>query len=655
MPSWNKSIVAALAWMLLILPLSLTAAEPVIVPGDEGHARSSAENEPTLTPEQLEWSRDTSAAINAQLDATVPLPDGVESFSRAWHDSVTQLQIRNRERAEDAKARLEASGNTERVDLFENPLFGSVSASAQIIHNTNFMRGSGYAAPPTRHRILAASGPNHLEGANRRLKDITDKLSNVSCGNFDWVVQLKGKFNKEALTNYVTQLSESALAAAPMALLATWSPTLYEIVKWLRMFAGAELDADAQNCHVMMDAMTDVGNRMVRGAGWPECMKRQSEAGMLYPEANRFCQGGQSSPFDGLENRLGNINSLGLDRSSVNVTELAAQGYLNNTNTANSAVILEQNQALLNDAIAKAALVPDPGPEPTPSGTPAHEAWAIAKKRHSDAQTLVITAQAKVTGSEASLASHGNVWQALQYGIAKNAQDLVGGIRVSWRGDIDVPTLRKRAIQIHIEMNAFKVMTELRDYLRQHARIVVGRYSGSIAYTNAHLQTSYEAVGIYLTDTMLLPGRGVHATTFATIDRMAWMVVMRDAATSIEAALLEQTYFNELHITHCSTYEVASFLLASWNDGKESLKKQMIDVAIHSQNPDIGRLAEAIEKRFAAIDAIYQEVVTEARERVLETLPLVNAYRLPQIGAARIGGGQYRYAIDPLQSSYYTP
>jgi len=623
--------------------------QPTITPSDDAHRDSASQQEPEMSPESLQRSQDLDAEITTALENSFPAAS-MDSYSDAWKNAVEKLKVANTAKVEESISNWRNSGTMVPVSLSEIPLFGNVSITSQIQHNTNFMQGLRYAAPPSRHRIISATGPNHLEGANRRLKDITDKLSSVSCGNFDWVVQLKGKFNKEALTNYVTGLSESALAAAPMALLATWSPTLYEIVKWLRMFAGTEVDADAQSCAVMEGAMSDVGNRMVRGAGWPECMKQASAGGMAYNEANKACQGGEASPFDGLENRLGNIKGLGLDGASANLTDMAANNVLERENYDR-----EVTRQVVGQSLTKAQSDLDAIPNPGPAPNPVTDAWKLANEKYTSALKVRDVAQQSFTLAAADTASNSSVWNALQYGLAKNARDLVGSIRVTGRADIDFPGLKKETFKLHFQTQTILLMGELREYLKQHARVVVSRFNGSTAYSESQLQLSYHAVGVYLAETMLLPGRSPNATTYATMDRMAWMVAMADVSSPIERLVLEERYRNEEHLVNCSRYEVTKFLWEAWKDGKDDLAKNIEDIIVRSQNPELVTLRSAIEKRFEEIDAIYSEAVTQARAQVLETLPLVNSYKLQHIPSRRLGGGQPIYAPETAEPSYYNP
>ena len=106
---------------------------------------------------------------------------------------------------------------------------------------------------------IISEDKNLLADLDKRMNKITNKLnhSKFACGDFDWIAQLAFDFNKAALEKYVSNLAESALAAAPMALIANISPTLYEIVKWLRANAGMDLNAEKVSCHQMEGALTN--------------------------------------------------------------------------------------------------------------------------------------------------------------------------------------------------------------------------------------------------------------------------------------------------------------------------------------------------------------------------------------------------------------
>jgi hypothetical protein len=495
---------------------------------------------------------------------------------------------------------------------------------------------------------------NLLEEANKKLKETSAKLSRFSCGNFDWLAQLKGKFNKEALMNYVTDLSESALAAAPMALLATWSPTLYEIVKWLRMFAEGELDLQAASCQRMEAAMADIGQRTTRGAGYPECMKAHKD--IDYTKANKICNpGGADSAFDGLEDSMGKLKGLTMPAQRYDVVAEGSKSYMDSTTTGSTAMSVNNANAAL--AAAQAQLDANPLP-PTPA--PTDEAGFADYMDKLDAHNSAQKAYDAALASQQRLANSPDqsLWNTMQYGIAKNAASLFGKISISGHGDLDLGTQSKYKIMIFVNYNGYKHQNELKPYLEQHWKIISDHMAGNNVYSSTDLRQSYEAVMIYAMATMGLKGKNPDEfCDESTIDKVACLLYISqhfDGDVEVGASF-ENQYQIGAFLRNLSCYEVAHFCREKWEKEKPKLLASIKSRITGGQNPQMNNVAKAVDDNARMLDDAYKELEAEWREKLLPTLATVNSFVYKFDYHRQAGRGQKVYKADTDTTQFYTP
>jgi hypothetical protein len=436
----------------------------------------------------------------------------------------------------------EAFGGTNESDAASQVWSGGGwGLHASVRRNANFS--------PMRHfpsqqslAIIEATG-NQLSGYNEKLQKVSDRLerSKFACGNFDWVAQLGAKFNKEALEKYVDSLSESALAAAPMAFLANWSPTLYEIVKWLRAFAGADLNAEKVTCENMEQALTNVGQRMIRGPGFPKCIEANKH---LSPhEAYRICGGGRAGIFDGVENSLGKIMSLQGGVEKINVTSVL--GDMMRTPRDTTVDLSSETNAVAkaeDDLIEKQAdldAAPNPGPAPNVAeDSDVAKNYRLALMAHEEAKKALAKANDTLGEKrhDLNVASRTDVgfWNQLGNAVADNLPNIIGNIDISAKAGVHIG-----------RQNILDMMLRYRRFGYAHARefwAALVAHGGEITATNpdpTRISEGYTAIGGFCWETMQTPwntagARGGsrvwtpkatldYSFSYETLDKMAFL------------------------------------------------------------------------------------------------------------------------------------
>jgi hypothetical protein len=602
------------------------------------------------------YVNDATEAINDTL--TGKYPGNIDPLSADWND------IRKRREADRTKEIEEMMKAYERVQngysvtkLGEVPILGTVSVESRVVQQKRSYSADVFGVPGPSFKVIEASG-NLLEDANKKLKNLSNKLSKHACGNFDWLAQLKAKFRKEALEQYVDSLANSALAAAPMALLATWSPTLYEIVKWLRMFAASDLEMQASNCQRMEAAMADIGNRMSRGAGYPECMKQHKD--INYTEANKTCNGG-SSAFDGLENWMGQLKSLGTTNDTIDV--VAEAGRYGSEN------VVAQKSALYNQAIkdrdkaqANFDATPVPGTQP-PVTDPGYTAWKRSSDRYLRAKTELDEANETVENLESpSILSNSDkfsVWDTLQYAVAKNAGDLFGSIKITGRFDLDIGRQDKLFFKLCVDHNGYKLQLDLETALQQHFDIIASQFNGSGFYTQDDLFQSYKALMILCYESMQLRDSSKPGVYFdeSTIDKMAFLFVMyKDLPSSADIrTVIENRYRINAHLRNVTCYEIAAYGKSEWVKERQKWLDQIKQYLLGSQNPQMPHIMKIMEERAKEIDGFWEELAGQWKARVIETLPYVNSFHYRHKGGRQFGAAPPVYAAPSDLPAVYLP
>lgn len=464
----------------------------------------------------------------------------------------------------------EWNGGDEAGVVAGSPIDGGFLLKSQYQRNVRNFNDTRYLGSAGSFELMD-SNQNILEDENRRLNKIANKISRskFACGQFDWVVQLRGKFNKAALTKYVDKLAESALAAAPMALLANLSPTLYEIVKWLRMTASMELDADKITCQQMEQSFTDIGRRTMRGDGYADCIKANQNLGVS--EAHRICNQDQS-PFDGVENASGKIVGFQGNTDNMNLTQFIGDRISTGQPTPVTASLQDRNAANSNLAAAQSALAaaPDPG-DADPSwadGSTEKTAWQEAKNKHESAQINYDRAVKGVQGTYASDNDTG-VWSRLRNSLADNLGGIIGNIDLGLKANIQLGNQDQYKLILAYKHQAFLLAQSLADQLVQHFDIINANsrdpdtikqsYYHCMAYMFATSQAPWQKEKAFQVHDHL--NTDVYFS-YSTIDKMAvlWAMNRRGEPDSLARTTWAVKYQVVECINQVTLYEVYNYL-----------------------------------------------------------------------------------------------
>jgi hypothetical protein len=491
------------------------------------------------------------------------------------------------------------------------------------------MRDSRFLGTHNMLDIIEAND-NILDDANSRLHKIANKLekSKFACGHFDWLAQLKGKFNVEALKKYTNSLADSALAAAPMALLANLSPTLYEIVKWLRTAATMELKSEEQKCEQLEAAFTDVGRRMVRGDGCAACMKANRNGSIS--DAHRLCNGGDSSPFDGIENAAGYISGLNAQVPNINLTQMIADKM--RPESTPEAVRATENLAAANKSLTKwtieLAASPDPGPKPNfPDGSSEMIAWKNADFKHQTAKKNKEEATKNVQIATTQLDANGadlGIWAQLSSAVADNLGNIIGDIDLNFRSDLQFGRQRQYQLLLKYKHQAYKHSLEFVGQLETHYLIISAAVPDRVAlkesYTRLQAFTfaTFKAPWLDLTPSYYLDDKTTTLDVrfgYDTLDKLAvlWTRYKNGSADSLARTLWADAYRPIEAINAISTYELYDHLLFRAEKDKDTVLQEVL-------NTVKGHAADRIYK---AVTKSMDEYISLLTRKRLEQIPIL--------------------------------
>lgn len=643
--------------LLLILVLGAGLLVGVETPDPAG---PNGEATPMAPPATTELSTEDQAMVQRIQDdlaseMQAAFPTAGDPSDQTFEELLKRYQAHSLSEQQAERA-LENSyfGRTGYQPIGSIPFLGIGSVDMAMTQHKPTIRADRLPGPSTHHQIMSATD-NVLDNVNRKLKSTAAKLSKYACGQFDWVAQLKGKFNAEALKNYVTDLSQSAIAAAPMALLATWSPTLYEIVKWLRMFAGMEVDANAASCQVMEAAMIPASQRMLRGPAYADCMRQYRNVDLAI--ANKNCASSGPSPFDGVEGATGEIRGLQTENDSVDLVDEMSSFVMSDS--------MEQREQALAAADANVrqceeeVKLTEPGPRPT---DPAElDAWTKRDTLHRQAERRLEEAK-RSQAAQISAGPGTNTFDNLRYAIGSNMRGLLGNLTIRADASVQIGNQPQIALRLRLRHSAYKLSQELTSALREHFGILVGGFTG-MSYSTDDLNKSYwnlEKLCHYAMSERWIDSGSNSVQPFdaSTLDKMAFLIAITDsikAGGSDQGAYYENTYRILEHINNVTHYEVYRFSRLEWEDNKDRFRQKADEYLVGSNN-SFANLRQVMDEKFKAWDEFFAKGEEEWRARVRETLPYVNGFKIPVRGLYRYGRGLYNYGkqtatVPPL----YTP
>jgi predicted phosphatase len=577
-----RYVSACLFYLALSLPLS--AADPI---------------QTTTTP--IDPYSGMSAAAIAQMEAMIALVSTEHNVIFPGGDVNTDLykQVQAKRTAENLEwleKYRQFSGRDPNNEAAAIDLGGGFRVTASSVLSPRHFGDSRFLGGNEVLGILT-SNQNILEDENRRLNKITNRIkqSKFACGHYDWIVQLKTKFNSDALKTYTDSLVDSAIAAAPMAFIANISPTLYEIIKWLRMNANLDLNTEKMKCEDLERAFTDAGRRMTRGDGYAACM--QANTGLGISDAHRVCNSGQESPFDGIENLAGNIQGLNANAQNISITDYFADSMRPavGTNTASkmAAATAHMNAVAANLAQANARLAanPDPGTQPNaPNGSAAMEAWTKAKRLHEEAKASVATYSTDMSEASAAVSAASTdvgIWGNLRSSLADNLGNIIGNIDLSLKANLQFGRQRQYQLILKYKHQAYLHSLELCTQLETHFSLI----SANTRDQN-NISESYKYLQAYCFGSMQNPWRLMNPVYqidsnhnsltvrfgYDTLDKLSclWTLYKNGSADSMARTVWADKFRTIEAINAISTYELYDFLLIHAERDKDTLLQEVV-------------------------------------------------------------------------------
>ena len=526
-----------------------------------------------LTPAQVTAAKAAFDKIQTKMDIIFPTGDPNGDL---WKQVNAQRVRENTEYFE----RLNSWSGDQSTVVAGNPVDGGFLLTGQTISSPRHFRESRILDGGPTVAIIEANG-NILADQDRRLNNIANKLSKskFACGQFDWALQLRANFNKAALTKFVDNLGESALAAAPMALLANISPTLYEIVKFMRGVASMDLNKSELKCQQLEAAFTDVGRRTIRGDGYAECIKANTGVGVS--EAHRICTQ-EDSPFDGVESAAGGIKGFVGDSEPVSMTQMLGNKMQSQDKTVLAADAEARKRLDADVAKAAAGRRPNPGPaDPTwTDGDPAKVAWTKAETEYKDGERAYAEAvDAHTQGYKTE--SDPGVWGRLQNSLADNLGSIIGNIDIGMKANIKVGQQDQYRLSLLYRFQAFKLAEDFGKQLEAHYQVIrqsprnTDDVKASYAYLLGYSFATAQAPWLTIDDFAISENHHSHQVRFgfSTLDKLAvlWTKSRQGTDTSVARTIWETEFRTTEAVNLITEFEVYDYLLMHAKRDKSKL------------------------------------------------------------------------------------
>lgn len=130
--------------------------------------------------------------------------------------------------------------------------------------------------------------------AQNAADEIEEALNKVlgrgGCKGVAIPVEFQLLFNREVLKDFIKNLGDGIIAAAPMALLTALSPELANIIQHLRAVAGIALQIAKGDCSMIQGMLTNALEKVFNGKEFDECMEMANNSGLTREEALASCQ-----------------------------------------------------------------------------------------------------------------------------------------------------------------------------------------------------------------------------------------------------------------------------------------------------------------------------------------------------------------------------
>ncbi len=534
-------------WLIVVLLLAHSSWAQ-IVPGAEPEPEPDpvladpAETLPTVETSPLSQVQLTPAEQDAMDAATQTILDEIDARLGAldadhMYKNIQEQRIADATEYQHAQQAAYGSASGIRADSI--PIMGPLHLGWTLQHSQSSAARARVGNVST-FRIVD-SRRNRVSSVQRRLDRWSEKLnrSKFTCGNFDWVAQFGAQFNREALKEYVSQLEEGVIAAAPMALLANFSPTLYEIVKHMKMIAGMDISAMLGDCNAMEQSLISAGQRAFRGPGYAACMERHASIGIR--RAHQVCNQPSNSAYDGFENARGRIVSPVLDQEPIDIVDTIAA-------RVEPPSMPEAVAAARRELDAVNAQIERHFNPPPPAGHPQRPDYERAvEKRKTAQQNLQLVEETEgwsVSG-----------WDRARAGFATAMRGILGSIVISPALETQfgtTPRLEFRLFMRHQSALAFKDLTEALIY---HWSVLS---SGSI--NQSQLTHSYTTLRMYMMASFQDSWTEIGPLVDTDIDRLAYQNHLRNAITDpAELAQFDATYHVWAIVSKMARFETAVY------------------------------------------------------------------------------------------------
>ncbi|MCX8013548.1 MAG: conjugal transfer protein TraH [Rectinema sp.] len=188
--------------------------------------------------------------------------------------------------------------------IAEPAIYGSFWPIVRLHKDVYGIHGSFYVDPkPTNLRPTISLGPlqNMASDINskiqRQVDEAKDKFTQIAnevglggCGEFEMFAEFQALFQEDVLEDFLENLGEGVLAAAPMAILTAMSPEIANIIQHLKAMAGMALQIAKGDCSMIQGILTDELTKWFNGKEWEECMTNARSAGLSQNQANANCR-----------------------------------------------------------------------------------------------------------------------------------------------------------------------------------------------------------------------------------------------------------------------------------------------------------------------------------------------------------------------------
>jgi len=650
-PRRRGALVRTMIASMAVMAAAFAADSDTTMAGGNVVQPLTAPDNSTLSPADQAQAQSVTDQINTDLNLTFPV--GADPNSASFDTIQARMNAKRMADLDKGNGNVNGILGQSSIPLYDTPFFGSAHLSTSLIASPSSYRSDREMGAVTHFDIIDGSH-NMLGDVNRRLQRAQKAVSKFACGNFSWVAQLGFKFRRDALMNYVQALEANALPAAVMALIATWSPTLYEIIKWLRALATTELSADSAKCGAMEAAMTGMGQRMLRGPGYAQCM--QANSNMDIGAAHQICDPGNTGTWDGVENWAGQIKSFGADTGSVDVvSQMGSFVAPSNYPQSDADAVAQRSQDVAAEQ-ANLAANPMPGPEPT--GEPAHSQWVTQMDAYNQANSRYNDAVSNQTSAQDNLNNNTSTWDSLRYAVSKNVTDLFGHVTMNIRGDLEFGKQPKVMIRLKLDDTSYRASLLLLDQLTTHFGLLQQRNNNPASQQDA-FNASYRQLHIMLLDSLSHSWKNSNMKhepfNDLTIDKMAYMYALSQATPAGQ----ERTSFENVnrineHLNSVMHYEVYAYASKEWEDNKENFLEAAKKYTVGGANP-MPQVYDTLQKRADDNSKILQDGMNEWEAHVSETLPYINSFKLPTHGTYTVGHGTTNYGTPVTIPAMYTP